>query len=83
MDKYHSDSTYPCSTCGKEFKGEMNLRSHEKLVHEPNSVRKMKVLCPKGCGKILAKSSLSSHYSNVHSDAFLYKCDVCGKEFKV
>ncbi|XP_022251940.1 zinc finger protein 2 homolog [Limulus polyphemus] len=72
-----SGKKYICNTCGKEFKKNCHLKTHE-AIH--SGARPF--ICD-DCGKnFTTKGDLKKH-QRIHSGEKPYNCDVCGKEFSI
>ncbi|EDO63604.1 AGAP007971-PA, partial [Anopheles gambiae str. PEST] len=81
-ERTHSEPSYSCADCGKEFVHEMQLRNHREAKHLDKSARK-KYVCDV-CGKeLLAKVSLRKHTLVMHSGERPYACNLCDARFQI
>ena len=77
----HSDvRSFSCEHCGKQFKWRSTLNQHQMRLHDPHAVRKFECDI---CGhKSHTKTGLRQHKAK-HTDQRPFKCDQCGKCFKL
>ncbi|XP_072051664.1 uncharacterized protein [Amphiura filiformis] len=75
-----------CQLCGKEFKNESLLNSHNCLpnIHsnEGNSTDPPLYVCSHCRNSYICQSSLVKHKRQIHGITPPCKCQLCGKEFK-
>ncbi|XP_015589813.2 zinc finger protein 37 isoform X6 [Cephus cinctus] len=77
----HSDMRpYECQTCQKKFKYNFGLKKHTKEQHSDSAPLYACKMC-----EFTTKHYpyLQEHFTRKHTDDYKYKCNFCGKKFKV
>ena len=74
----HDGNIFKCNICDKEFIQEINLRRHEKAVHNDEKVK-----CSL-CDKFVTESLLKLHLKQKHNSLpkTYFSCDICERRFK-
>ncbi|XP_055837826.1 zinc finger protein OZF-like [Episyrphus balteatus] len=67
---------YPCDQCGKEFNNLVNLKRHQKVVHDGIK----EYLCSH-CDRSFGTAVTRNNHEKIHTDDRPYECKTCGKRF--
>lgn len=74
----HTDQTFPCDVCQKEFDSQKSAYHHKRRVHAPDE----KIECSI-CKALVKPLNLRRHmqYTHVNGDVS-YECDLCDKTYR-
>ncbi|CAL7933993.1 unnamed protein product [Xylocopa violacea] len=79
MYKHSNSRPHKCTICGKGFKTTAHLGRHMEVHDEPVNLH----ACSLCDFKARTKPYLKIHYIRKHTEDYNYKCEQCGKKFKV
>ena len=79
MSKHSNSRPHKCAVCTKGFKTSAHLARHMEIHDEPVNLH----ACSLCDYKARTKPYLKIHYIRKHTEDYSYKCEQCGKMFKV